>query len=45
MLPVERKVCDGVVHPMGSQGCLTLLVFPCHSGIRGNIRGREELYR
>jgi hypothetical protein len=39
---MERRVLDGVAHPMGSQGCLTFLVFPRHSGIGGNTRGREE---
>jgi hypothetical protein len=42
---VETRVCSGVVHPMGSQGCLTLLVFPHHSGIGRNTKGPEESYR
>jgi hypothetical protein len=39
---MERRVLGGVAYPMGSQGCLTLLVFPHHNGIGGITRGREE---
>jgi hypothetical protein len=39
---MERRVLNGVAHPMGSQGCLIPRVCPCHSGIGMNTRDRNE---
>ena len=39
---MERRVCDGVAHPKGGLGGLTLRVFPRHIGSVRNTRGLEE---